>query len=159
MHRVERVNTDNFFFLSPNSRTQGVPLKLMGSRFMMDKRKYFLTQWVIKFAAERICCWKNVAMAAALEPIYIFPTCLHLFFPYSHTAAAGNCIFMWSSNISEIISPLHDVHVRKLWKARLLPFPAALFWAHLVSLSFLFRSSSLQLLSGCGEHRKTSVNK
>lgn len=43
MHSIERMDTKNFFSLSQNTRTQGHPVKLTGSRFRMDKRKYFFT--------------------------------------------------------------------------------------------------------------------
>lgn len=42
MHRMEKMNSENFFSLSLNTTTQGHLMNLMGNRFSMVKRKYFI---------------------------------------------------------------------------------------------------------------------
>ncbi|KAG6933171.1 hypothetical protein G0U57_019969 [Chelydra serpentina] len=44
MSGVEEVNKEKLFTCSHNRRTRGHPMKLMGSRFKTNKRKFFFTQ-------------------------------------------------------------------------------------------------------------------
>ena len=47
MPGVENVDRERFFSLSKDTRMQGHPMKLIGGRFRIDKRKNF-TQCIVK---------------------------------------------------------------------------------------------------------------
>ena len=48
VHGMEKVDRETFFSLSQNTRTRGHPMKLIGGRFMTDKRKGFFTQCIVQ---------------------------------------------------------------------------------------------------------------
>ena len=48
MHGVENVDRETFFSLWQNTRTQGHPMKLIGGRLRINKRKDVFTQCIVK---------------------------------------------------------------------------------------------------------------